>query len=270
MTHIANDYEILLDYLYEEGEPDQRRQIERHLTECKSCADIVRDFQSVRGQLSAWASPTAQLGFKVVQDLPPAEKVAPGKQAWRPPVTRWSAWAQAAAALVLFVSGMAVSQLNVQYGNGGLTVSFGRPSTLREPQGRPEPGRESGRNVTLTPETAPSTAGSAAAISPEETLRQALASADQSRSGLNAAVDSDALLRRVQAMIDRSEQRQQQELALRLAQVVRDVDAQRRADLLRVEQNFGQLEGQTGAAMAQQRDELLNYLVRVSQSQTQP
>lgn len=68
-------------------------------------------------------------------------------------------------------------------------------------------------------------------------------------------------------MIERSEQRQQQELALRLAQVVRDVDAQRRADLLRVEQNFGQLEGQTGAAMARQRDELLNYLVRVSQSQ---
>jgi hypothetical protein len=68
----------------------------------------------------------------------------------------------------------------------------------------------------------------------------------------------------VQALIEQSERRQQRELALRLAQVVRDVDAQRRADLLRVDQNLGQLEGQTGAAAAQQR-ELLNYLVRVSQ-----
>ena len=72
------------------------------------------------------------------------------------------------------------------------------------------------------------------------------------------------MLRRVQALIEQSEQRQQRELALRLAQVVRDVDAQRRADLLRVDQNLGQLEGQTGAAAAQQR-ELLNYLVRVSE-----
>ena len=275
MTHIANDSETLLDYLYEEGEPDQRRQIERHLAECKSCADVVRDFQSVRGQLSAWTPPTTQLGFKVVQELPPADKIAPLKRGWHPPVARWSAWVQAAAALVLFLSGMAVSQLNVQYANGGLTVSFGRESGIGN--------RESGRDVTLAPVPAVTMAVSPAAISPEETLRQALAS-DQSRSAAGAgprqaqavpsssrdAADSDALLRRVQASIDRSEQRQQQELALRLAQVVRDFDAQRRADLLRVDQNFGQLEGQTGAAMARQRDELMNYLMRVSQSQTQP
>ena len=65
-------------------------------------------------------------------------------------------------------------------------------------------------------------------------------------------------------MIDQSEGRQQRELALRLSQVVQDFDAQRRADLLNVEQNFGQLEGQTGAEVAQQR-ELLNSLVKVSQ-----
>lgn len=268
MTHIANEYETLLDYLYEEGETDQRRQIERHLAECKSCADVVRDFQAVRGQLSAWTPPTTQLGFKVVQELPSPDKIAPLKRAWHPPVARWSAWAQAAAALVLFLSGMAVSQLNVQYANGGLTMSFGR---------------ESRANVTLTPATAAADAASPAAISPEETLRQALAS-DQSRSAAGAgprqaqavpsssrdAADADALLRRVQELINRSEQRQQQELALRLAQVVRDFDAQRRADLLRVDQSFGQLEGQTGAAMARQRDELMNYLMRVSQSQTQP
>lgn len=78
MTHIANDYDSLLDYLYEEGEPDQRRQIERHLAECTSCADVVRDFQSVRGQLAAWTPPTAHLGFKIVQEPPPISRQRQG------------------------------------------------------------------------------------------------------------------------------------------------------------------------------------------------
>ena len=68
----------------------------------------------------------------------------------------------------------------------------------------------------------------------------------------------------MKAMIDQSEGRQQRELALRLSQLVQDFDTQRRADMLNVEQNFGQLEGQTGAEVAQQR-ELLNSLVKVSQ-----
>jgi hypothetical protein len=64
-------------------------------------------------------------------------------------------------------------------------------------------------------------------------------------------------------MIEQSEAKQQRELALRLADVVRDFDTQRRADLIQVQQNFGQLEGQTGQEVAHQR-ELLNYLVRTS------
>ena len=61
-----------------------------------------------------------------------------------------------------------------------------------------------------------------------------------------------------------SEQRQQKELALRLTQVLTDVESQRRADLVRIEQNMGQIEGLTGQEAARQR-EMLNYLMRVSQ-----
>ena len=56
----------------------------------------------------------------------------------------------------------------------------------------------------------------------------------------------------------------ERELALRVSQVTTDVESQRRADLVRIEQNMGQIEGLTGAEAARQR-ELLNYLVRVSQ-----
>jgi hypothetical protein len=43
-----------------------------------------------------------------------------------------------------------------------------------------------------------------------------------------------------------------------------DFDTQRQADMRRVDQNFGQLEGQTGAELARSR-EMLNSLVKVSQ-----
>jgi hypothetical protein len=54
-------------------------------------------------------------------------------------------------------------------------------------------------------------------------------------------------------MIDQSEQRQQRELALRLSQLNSEVDAQHQADLLRIQQNFGQ-----------QQEDVMNYLVRTS------
>ena len=65
----------------------------------------------------------------------------------------------------------------------------------------------------------------------------------------------------MRALITESERRQQQELALRLTQFTRDVDVQRRADLVRIDQGIGQLEGRTGAEVARQR-EMLNYIVR--------
>ena len=68
-----------------------------------------------------------------------------------------------------------------------------------------------------------------------------------------ASVDTEQLLQRVRAMIDQSEQRQQRELALRLSQVTREVDTQHQADLLRIQQDFGQ-----------QQEATMDYLVRTS------
>jgi len=65
-------------------------------------------------------------------------------------------------------------------------------------------------------------------------------------------------------MIQESEQRQQRELALRTAEIVRDFDAQRQGDLTRIERAMGQMDGTTGVEVAQQR-QMLNYLMRVSQ-----
>jgi hypothetical protein len=71
------------------------------------------------------------------------------------------------------------------------------------------------------------------------------------------------LLQQVKALIDESERRQERELALRLTQVVQDVDSQRRADLVRIEQGFGQIEGLTGQEAARQQ-RMINYLMKTS------
>ena len=69
----------------------------------------------------------------------------------------------------------------------------------------------------------------------------------------------DATVARVQALLEASETKQNRELAFRVTQLTRDMDIQRRADLLRVEQAIGY----TGVEMAKQRQQL-NYVIRAS------
>jgi hypothetical protein len=90
------------------------------------------------------------------------------------------------------------------------------------------------------------------------TLRNAAATTPGRQ--MPAATDA-AVLQRVQTLLAESEERQQRELAFRLTQVMRDVDSQRRMDLSRIEQTFGQMEGFTRPELADQR-QMLNYLIQ--------
>ena len=78
---------------------------------------------------------------------------------------------------------------------------------------------------------------------------------------------SDAeLQRRVRAIIEESERRQERELALRVAEVVKDVNAQRQADLVKIDRSLGFIQSSTYGEQMKQR-ELVNYLLKVSQKQ---
>jgi anti-sigma factor RsiW len=231
MTHIADNHDALLDYLYEEGDAAERLAVATHLQECASCSVAVLEFQNVRGMLSGWTPPAAALGFRIVRDGS-SEAPPPARHGWR---RAWSprGLAQAAAAIVVFAAGMAVSQLDVNYGDGALTV---RTQSVAP-------------NVRTTSITLPAQAGAGQSVSPDELerLRSLLDSGDPS------PLDTERLLQRVRAMIDQSEQRQQRELALRLSQVAREVDTQHRADLLKIQQDFGQ-----------QQEATMEYLVQTS------
>ena len=243
MTHIADNHEALLDYLYEEGDPAERLTIARHLQECAECSVAVLEFQSVRSMLGEWSPPASELGFRVVRDPETAPRATLDQGArggwswgWGPTTNKEKSWGwgptrgmlQAAAAVLLFVSGMTVSQLDVNYENGALTVQ--RRST-ETPQANVR-----NASITLPAETA---TGSPQVESPNASPA--------------SPVDTEVLLQRVRSMIDQSEQRQQRELALRLSQVTREVDTQHQADLLRIQQDFGQ-----------QQEATMDYLVRTS------
>ena len=81
-----------------------------------------------------------------------------------------------------------------------------------------------------------------------------------------AATDANALMRRVQALVNESEERQRQDLAIRMTQFGREVEMQRRSDLARINGVFGQLNGRTGVVEGNQR-EVVNLLRRVSTQQ---
>ena len=92
-----------------------------------------------------------------------------------------------------------------------------------------------------------------------QTATRTVSTAD-ARSG---STDSD-LMRRMRALIDETEKRQQRELALRIGEVLRDVNAQRQADLGRIDRSLGLMENNLGVEVLKQRQSL-NYLMRVNQ-----
>jgi len=241
MMHITENHEALLDYLYEEGDPAERVKVAQHLQQCAPCSVAVLELQSVRGLLAEWTPPEVPLGFKVVQ----ADEPAPVQMPVHVPVQKGSRnlfWAQTVAAVALFAAGMAASQLRVQYADGALTV---RTRGAESAAITEAPVPHSGTDILLRP-------GS---------FERGAMSAPQPAS---ASASADEMLRRVQALIDQSESRQRRELALRLQDVMNEFDTQRQADMLRVDQNFGQLEHQTSAETAGTRA-LVNQLVKVSQ-----
>jgi anti-sigma factor RsiW len=240
-TFQCGDNSTLVEYLYDECSPETRQAITAHLALCGVCAAEVAALESTRIQLTAWTPPDTDLGFVITR---PAPAPPPVRTAWfaRP----LPAWAQVAAAVVLF--------------GAGLSLGIVRGTTPRTPA----------TQVAATPERGTATPVSAADLTAlEQRLRREMAqvragSAPAAAAPLSAS--ESQVMARVRALIEESEQRQQRELALRTADIMRDVDSQRSVDLAQIQRSFGQMEGVTSAEVREQR-QLLNYLMRVSQGQ---
>ena len=255
--------EALVTFLYDDEEGNARAaraDIERHLQRCATCRDEIAGLRQVRGRLAEWQAPELTAPGRIV--------VEPWSTGARPWITRPS-FVAAAAALLIMGMAAGLANLEVRYDAGGFVLRTGWTRAATTPARDAGVPRTESRSATIAP---------AAAVAPwrddlaalERQLRQDFVGGGGGPATVRpvstqaaARLDPDAL-RQIQALIDESEVRQQRNLALRVVELSRDFDLQRRADLVQIRQGLGQLEGRTEAEVARNR-EMMNYIMRVSQ-----
>jgi anti-sigma factor RsiW len=262
--------QVLVAYLYDEIDAGERSLFDAHLLTCAQCRGELSALRALRPALREWTPPEPAVPFVYRSD---------GAVDRRPRL--WSrlggipVWTQIAAAMLVFGVSAAVANLNVRYDREGLSVRTGWSRGAEESRAGVAGNLSAPGARTSAPQDAVAAAPSATAAdlaALEERLRnefRAFSPTARLVSGQGprpASSLSDAeLLGRMRALVEESERRQQNELALRVADVMRDVDSQRRADLSKIDRNLGVIQTNTGVEVMKQR-ELLNYLVRVSQN----
>jgi hypothetical protein len=252
--------EALATYLYDDFDDAARAAFDAHLALCTPCQVELAELQGVRRQLAAWQPPAPAVGASM--QLTSAQGTN-GQPWWR----AIPAWAQVAAALLCLGAGAGLANLDIRYDAQGLAIRTG----WRESRPAADASSTSVASTPVrldraaTPDAAPWRADLTA-------LERQLRSDFQTTQATGAAAAlvarpamSDAeLLKRVRALVDESERRQERELALRVGQVLRDVNAQRQADLRKIDSNLGFIQSNTGAEVLKQRQLLMHYIVRAS------
>jgi hypothetical protein len=222
--------------------------VDAHLATCERCAAEVAALGDVRAELALWAPPDAELGFAITRKSEPQSAHVLRPARW------WStvpAWAQAAAAVLVIAAGAGIANLQVSSSAEGFSVTTGwmKPALSEQSARTAREVRVEGQDEWR-----------AALANLEQQLRTEIRSTHEPTAVRAAAPAADeATIRRVQQLIAASEERQQRELALRLTQFNADMNMQRRADLMRITNSFGQF----GDQMMQQR-QMLNNVLRVS------
>jgi len=246
------DNEQLVAYLYDDISDADRAQVDTHLRTCATCRDELRALRALRTGLAEWAPPQPDFGVRVVRDQQPSWR------AWWTP-----AFGLAAAAVLVLAVASALAHVDIRYGQDGVSVRTGWSATA--PQ---SPAVTSASVVSPASDAVSQLDARYAAL--DRRLRQIEASAQPSPvssvrqvSATSARLSDTEVLRRVKDLLAQSESRQQQELALRIAQVLHDVDAQRVADLARIQQGLGRIDAMTTADAVAHRD-LANYIMTSS------
>jgi len=252
---MCEDKELLVAYLYDDLTDVARATFDAHLRGCADCRSELKALRAVRGDLAAWAPPEPDFGFRMMN-------VRGG-----PPVQSWRAWwtpaaGLAAAAVLVLAAAASLAHIEVHRGPDGITVRTGWASidsAVDPASGRIDSGRPA-QDVRLSSTT------DAGFIAEIERRLNALEAASSRDSGVRhastlSARSSDAeIIRRVRDLLAQSEHKQQGELALRISQVIRDVDAQRVADLTRIQKGLSNIDATVTAEAAAHRD-LTNYIL---------
>jgi len=252
-TYDGRRDEVLVAYLYEDIDPQEREAFERHLPGCVPCRTELAALSDVRDGLADWAAPevAAGIGGRTPRSaLRLVDTSQPAAKGWRT-FGEAPVWLQAAAAMLVVAASLGVANINLTYSKDGLSVTTG---WLRK---------------------APEAAAPQAAVAPVDSASKAdLASLEeklvqeikaQPAAAPGTAVDDETVLRRVRGLLQESERRQQRELALRVAELARDAQTQRQADLVRIDRSLGIMQSRTGVEVMRTQQQLNTLAQRVSQ-----
>jgi hypothetical protein len=159
--------------------------------------------------------------------------------------------------MLVVAASLGVANINLTYSRDGLSVTTGWM--------RPAP-------VAVVAPAAPPLAASASDSAPwrgemtalEQRLLAELKAQPVSATASGPA-DDDAIMKRVRSLLQESERRQQRELALRVAEVAQDAQAQRQADLMKIDRSLGLIQSRTGVEVMRTQQQLNTLAQRVSQ-----
>jgi hypothetical protein len=292
------DKELLVAYLYEDLSGPERAGFEAHVRECAECRDELKALGAVRVDLAEWTPPQSNLGFRVVRGASETGHVLrmPAAASWR---AWWTPAAGfAAAAVLVLAAASAIAHVEVHGGPDGLTVRTGWPSVAagsgqsiagaspvavvgtspaasgagvngqianaavspKTPQTRQT--RQTRQTTTAPIGEGVLTADVAFVAELERRLRvlETASLRDGGLRSVSARAGDTEIIKRVRELLAQSETRQKGELALRIAQVIRDVDAQRVADLSAIQRGLGRIDATVTAEAASHRD-LTNFIL---------
>jgi hypothetical protein len=275
--------ETLIAYLYDDIDAATRATFEAHVSSCAACRAEIDGLRGVRQHLAAWAPPERQAAVNSRPSTVNAidshqyprlstldsrlSTVDSRRTSWLPDVP---AWAQAAAAILIVGVAAGIANLDIRYDANGLSIRTGWSKSevaQTKPFDSPKSELAQGRPAATDSVTRAELVALEQRLREEVRTLQAGAHAVAAGDAQPARASADSeLMRRVRAMIDEGEKRQQRELALRVGEVLRDVSAQRQADLVRIDRSLGLVENNLGVEVLKQR-ERVNYLMRVNQRQ---
>ena len=239
----CGDSAALVAYLYDECAPDELALITAHIKGCAACANEIDALSATRRTLASWTPPELALGFRITrEDEPrPAKILEPRIAWWRAPLP---AWAQAAAALVIFGAGLSVGAVR--------NTAPGQPAKTEI--------------VSAVPVAAQPAASSVSRDDLAQLEARFKAELTQLRSSSNTATpvvshgSDEALIAQVKTLLEQSEENQRRDFTVRMVDLAGNIETQRRVDLASVRQQMGLQQGAIGTELRQQR-EVLGRLV---------
>lgn len=208
--------ERLMDYLYDEAAPADRREVEEHLESCRDCKDEMRAFRRVREDLLAW-------------DVPAYESV------WTPfapvPAAPWyrqvPAWAMTAAAGLMLLLGTA----------GGFAAQALRAS---------EPAPQSVPVAVLNPAPAlmPATLTGLNESEVRQLIQREVAQSGVMRVANNTSAMSPAERQQLLSATESLVYERHKEMIGKVSQFVSSIQTERAIDLREYQQEIGRLKNQ--------------------------